>query len=239
MNNLEKPLVIIPTLNEEEHIGEIIPLIFENLPSAEILVVDDNSKDNTADIVKSLMKMHPIHVLERRNKRGLGSAYIDGFRWGLKQPQNFDCFFSIDADLSHDPAMLPAFLEKGRNNHLVMGSRYIKDGGYTDWPFSRQLISKSANFVTKIFLGLKVKDFTSGFRLYRREFIEQLNLDQIIATGYIFQVEMTLRADMLNLLIEEIPIIFKNRKKGKSKMSFKEISHGLNTLWKLRKLKKL
>jgi dolichol-phosphate mannosyltransferase len=214
----QRTLVIIPTYNEKENIERFIPLVLEQDPSLEVLVVDDNSPDGTAGLVQKLMQSNPrIHLLQRSGKLGLGTAYIAGFKWGLDR--GYDYFQEIDADFSHDPRELPNFLMAIREHDLVIGSRY-KDGiRVVNWPLSRLVLSKGAALYVRIVTGLPVADPTGGFKCFRRAVLEAIDLDSIKSNGYAFQVEMSYRAWMRGFKIHEIPITFADRFAGKSKMS--------------------
>jgi dolichol-phosphate mannosyltransferase len=226
-------LVIIPTYNEKENIGLIIPEIKAILPEAHILVVDDNSPDGTSGYVKELGTKHRgIFVLDRPNKEGLGTAYVAGFRWALER--QYEYIFEMDADFSHDPKYLPDFLSAIRDNDLVIGSRYINGVNVVNWPMSRLLLSYFGNVVARIITGLRVRDCTAGFKCFRRKVLETIRLDQIDSSGYSFQVEVNYLVWKNRFRISEIPIVFTDRKRGVSKMSSKIIQEALILIWKLR-----
>ena len=211
-------LVIIPTYNERENIGPLIDSINANVPKADILVVDDESPDGTGKLVDSLVKKNSsVHCLHRKTKEGLGRAYVAGFKWALERPYEF--VVSMDADFSHDPKFLPAMLEKSDDKTVVIGSRYTPGGKIEGWGADRYLLSTVANLVTRTVLGLKPKDSSAGFKIYPRSFLEKLSLDQVLAAGYAFQVEMLLRAQEHHFKIKEVPITFTDRRVGESKIS--------------------
>lgn len=214
----ERTLVIIPTYNEKENIERFIPLVLEQDPSLEVLVVDDNSPDGTAGLVQAMMKSNPrIHLLQRAGKLGLGTAYIAGFKWGLAR--GYDYFQEIDADFSHDPRELPNFQKAIRQYDVVIGSRYKGGIRVVNWPLSRLVLSKGAALYVRIVTGLPVADPTGGFKCFRRRVLEGIDLDMVKSNGYAFQVEMSYRAWMNGFALHEIPITFADRTAGKSKMS--------------------
>jgi dolichol-phosphate mannosyltransferase len=214
----QRTLVIIPTYNEKENIERFIPRVLEQDLSLDVLVVDDNSPDGTAGLVKGMMKTEPrIHLLQRAGKLGLGTAYIAGFKWGLER--GYDYFQEIDADFSHDPKELPNFLKAIRGSDVVIGSRYKGGIRVVNWPLSRLVLSKGAAWYVRIVTGLPVADPTGGFKCFRRCVLEGIDLDMVKSNGYAFQVEMSYRAWMKGFTIQEIPITFADRTAGKSKMS--------------------
>ena len=228
-------LIIIPTYNEKENIGLIIPEIKALLPDAHILVVDDNSPDGTSGFVKELGAKHSgIFVLDRPKKEGLGKAYVSGFGWALARSYEF--IFEMDADFSHDPKYLPDFLSAIRDNDLVIGSRYIRGVNVVNWPMSRLLLSYFGNLFARIVTGVPVLDCTAGFKCFRRRVLETIRLDKIDSSGYSFQVEVNYLVWRYKFRIAEIPIVFTDRKRGVSKMSTKIIREALILIWKLRLL---
>jgi dolichol-phosphate mannosyltransferase len=226
-------LVIIPTYNEMENIGLLVPEIKTLLPDVHILVVDDNSPDGTSAYVKELAKKHTgIFVLDRPDKEGLGKAYIAGFRWALEHAYQY--IFEMDADFSHDPRYLPDFLAAIAASDLVIGSRYVRGVNVVNWPMSRLLLSYFANIVTRIITGVPVKDCTAGYKCFRRTVLETINLDKIDSSGYSFQIEVNYMAWKNGFRIREIPIVFTDRKRGASKMTSRIIREAVVLLWKLR-----
>ncbi len=227
-------LIIIPTYNEKENIPLIIPEIKKQLPQSHILVVDDNSPDGTSAMVKSLAKaIDGIHILDRTKKEGLGKAYIAGFKWVLER--NYDLIFEMDADFSHSPEYLPNFVEAAKDADLVIGSRYMNGTvNVVNWPLKRLLLSYFGNVAARMIAGIKIMDCTGGFKCFRAETLRALNLDSIASSGYSFQVEMNFYVQRAGLTIKEIPIVFKDRELGVSKMSSKIVKEALGLLWKLR-----
>ncbi len=228
-----RSLIIVPTYNERENITVLIPRLMETVPGIHVLVVDDSSPDGTAGCVRELARSVPnVHVLVRERKEGLGKAYISGFRWALER--DYACMFEMDADFSHDPRYLPDFLRAIDEADLVIGSRYIRGVNVVNWPMSRLLLSYSANLYARIITGLPVRDATGGYKCFRREVLQQLDLDRIGSSGYSFQIEVNFRVWKRGLRIREIPIVFTDRERGESKMSTKIIREALVLLWKLR-----
>jgi dolichol-phosphate mannosyltransferase len=226
-------LIIIPTYNERENIVLIIPEIKKVLPQAHILVVDDSSPDGTAQSVRDIAStINDVHLLERSQKDGLGRAYISGFKWALQRPYKF--IFEMDADFSHDPKYLPDFLNAIKENDLVIGSRYVSGVNVINWPMSRLLLSYCGNKFASILTGISVKDCTGGFKCFRRELLEKLDLDKVSSSGYSFQVEINYYAWKKGFRITEIPIVFTDRKHGVSKMSTRIIREAFLLIWKLR-----
>jgi dolichol-phosphate mannosyltransferase len=216
-----KNVVIIPTYNELENIERIVGAVFAQLPALDVLVVDDGSPDGTADRVRQLQTVFPgrLHLEERRGKLGLGTAYIHGFRWALAH--GYDFVFEMDADFSHDPNDLPRLLSACQDPQvgLAVGSRYVPGGRLQNWPLTRILISRGASVYVRLVTCMPVKDPTAGFICYRREVLEKLDLDKIRFVGYAFQIEMKFAAWCLGYRIREVPITFKDRLLGVSKMS--------------------
>ena len=216
----EKTLIIIPTFNEIENISKIIMAIFDTGLSINILVVDDKSPDGTGQEVRKLMKTFPnrLFLESRSGKKGLGSAYIDGFKWALKRDYKY--IFEMDADFSHQPKELKSMIKiLDSDVDLVIGSRYVKGVNVVNWPLGRILLSYFASFYVQFITGMPIKDPTAGFVGYKRRVIETIDIDNIKFIGYAFQIELKYRAWIKNFLIKEHPIIFINRVYGKSKMS--------------------
>jgi dolichol-phosphate mannosyltransferase len=233
-----RPLVVIPTYNESENIERMLSRINECLPEAGVLVVDDGSPDGTADIVKKVAEARPsVHILERTAKSGLGSAYRAGFGWGLEQ--GYDAFVEIDADFSHDPAALPSIVAPvAAGFDVSIGSRYVEGGSIPNWAWHRHLLSRGGNIYASGMLGLGVADSTAGYRCYSAGILRQLDLEQIRAEGYGFQIEMTYRSKQHGARITEVPISFVDREAGQSKMSSFIVIEalGLVTWWALGRL---
>ncbi len=230
---MEKKIVIIPTYNERNNIAKLIPDIIELYPNINILVVDDNSPDGTGDYVESLSQHDErIKVMKRKGKMGLGTAYVEGFKYALKN--NYDLIIQMDADYSHDPKVIGDFLEAIKENDLVIGSRYVTGVNVINWPMRRLLLSYFANYYTRVVTGMPVKDATGGFKCFRRQVLEAIDLDKIRSNGYAFQIEMNFKAYKKNFRIKEVPIIFIDRVEGKSKMSKKIVREAIFMVWKLR-----
>jgi glycosyltransferase involved in cell wall biosynthesis len=218
---VDRALVIVPTYNERESIGEVARRLFDAAgDSVEFLVVDDGSPDGTAEHVKRLAAVSPhgIHVIERSHKQGLGTAYVAGFRWGLER--GYWAMVEMDADLSHDPADVPRLLESIRSGaDLAIGSRYVEGGGTENWGPLRRALSAGGNWYARAWLGYPVRDSTAGFRAYRAEVLGAQDLSTVRSEGYGFQIEMTRRVWQAGGKIAEVPITFTERVAGKSKMS--------------------
>ncbi len=230
-------IVIIPTYNEIENIETIIEKIFALKLPLEILVVDDNSPDKTYEKVQELIdSTYPnrLHLIVREKKEGLGKAYIAGFKWALANEKKYDFIIEMDADLSHNPKYLPRFVEEIENYDLIIGSRYVEGGGATNWPLFRKAISYGGSFYSRMILGVTIMDITGGFKCFRREVLEAINLDNVITTGYAFQIEMNYKATLKNFRIKEVPIIFEERVAGKSKMTKKVFVEALGKVITLR-----
>jgi dolichol-phosphate mannosyltransferase len=228
-----KTLVIIPTYNERENIERIVPLILEKDPSIHVLIVDDGSPDGTGEIADLMSKKDSrIFVIHRKNKSGLGTAYVTGFKYAIQK--KYDYVFEMDADFSHDPKYIPDFLDAIKEADLIIGSRYITGVNVINWPMSRLLLSYYANVYSRIITGLPVKDATGGFKCFRREVLETIDLDKVKSNGYSFQIEMSLRAWKKSFRIKEIPIVFEDRRMGQSKMSKKIVREAIWMVWRLR-----
>jgi dolichol-phosphate mannosyltransferase len=228
-----KTLVIIPTYNELENLPRLLPEVLSKEEGIHILIVDDNSPDGTAAFVEDQMKNNNrIHLIKRQSKQGLGTAYIAGFKYALQN--NFEFIFEMDADFSHDPKEIPRFLDEIKNSDVILGSRYINGVNVINWPLRRLLLSSFANLYTRIITGMPIHDATGGFKCFRREVLEAIDLDRVKSNGYAFQIEMTFKAWKKGFKVKEIPIIFVDRVKGKSKMSKKIVREAVTMVWKLR-----
>jgi dolichol-phosphate mannosyltransferase len=228
-------LIIIPTYNERDNIEKLLELISQTDPAAHVLIVDDNSPDRTFEIVEGLIEStYPdrLFLLKRAGKQGLGTAYIAGFKWALAR--GYDYIFEMDADFSHDPKYLPEFLAAVETHDLVLGSRYVAGGGVKNWGLIRKFISRGGSLYARTILGLPLRDLTGGFKCFRREVLESIDLDSIKSNGYSFQIEMTYRASCKGFRIVETPIVFEDRTAGKSKMSRKIFLEAVLMVWKLR-----
>ncbi len=230
----DRALVIIPTYNERENIARLVDSVLARDERLDVLVVDDNSPDGTGEVVGALASAcSRVHLLRRPRKMGLGTAYIAGFRWALER--DYIYVFEMDADFSHDPAHLPQFLEEIRDADLVLGSRY-RNGRVTvvNWPVTRLLLSYAANIYARTITGLYLYDSTGGFKCFRREVLEAIDLTQVRSNGYAFQIEMSYRAWRKGFRIIEIPIVFVDRTEGESKMSRGIIREAILMVWRLR-----
>jgi dolichol-phosphate mannosyltransferase len=227
-------LVIVPTYDERENILPLLDRLLGLPYGLEVLVVDDNSPDGTADLVEARRKTDPrIHLLRRPGKLGLGSAYRDGFRYALDRGAEY--IFEMDADFSHDPAAIGQFLEHAADHDLVLGSRYL-NGGVTvvNWPLSRLILSYGANLYTRVITGLPVHDATGGFKCFRRRALESVRLDKVRSDGYAFQIEMSFKCWRRGMKIREIPILFVDRRAGTSKMNRRIVWEAVWMVWWLR-----
>lgn len=215
-----KTLIIIPTYNEAGNLCPLLKEIFVRAPESDILIVDDNSTDGTGELANQIHTENPqVNVIHRPGKLGLGTAYLAGFKYAIAH--NYDAAFEMDADFSHDPRYLPDFLKAIKHADLVIGSRYVPGGGTPDWSPVRRLISSSGNILARFLLGIPIHDCTAGFRCYRCEVLRSIDLDTIQSRGYGFQVELVYRVMKQGFKIVETPIIFVDRRVGKSKMSHK------------------
>ena len=213
-----KSLIAIPTYNERDNIVTLIADVLAAAPTTDILIIDDNSPDGTGQIVDDIAARNPqVHALHRPGKLGLGTAYVRGFQYAIEQ--GYDLVFEMDADFSHDPKYLPSFFEAAKEADLVIGSRYIAGGGVPNWAPLRRFISGGGNIFARFLLGIPVHDCTGGYRCYRVAALRTLNLDAIHAQGYAFQVEMVYNFWKSGYRVREVPIIFLDRRVGKSKMS--------------------
>ena len=218
----ERILVILPTYNEAENVIDLSQLVLGQDTRIEVLVVDDASPDGTGDLVESAQATDPrVHLIRRPGKLGLGTAYLAGFRFGLDQ--GFDFIFTMDCDFSHNPRYLPALIELLGRRDMVIGSRYVPGGGVENWPWTRRLLSKFANFYARTLLRIDVRDCTAGYRGYRRELLETVNPFQIRSSGYSFLEEMAWKVSRHGYSVGEIPIVFEQRNAGVSKIDSSEI----------------
>ncbi|MBT8392903.1 MAG: polyprenol monophosphomannose synthase [Ignavibacteria bacterium] len=229
----DKTLVIIPTYNELENLPKLLPEVFSQEENINLLIVDDNSPDGTAEYVEEEMKNNErLHIIKRNSKLGLGTAYIAGFKYALEN--GYDYVLEMDADFSHDPDEIENFLREIQNQDLVIGSRYRNGVNVINWPMSRLLLSWFANLYTKFITGMPIKDATGGFKCFRRQVLEAIDLDEVKSNGYAFQIEMNFKVWKKGFRIKEMPIIFVDRMKGMSKMSKKIVREAIIMVWKLR-----
>ena len=229
-----RALVIIPTYNERENLPRLVPLVLAQDERIDVLIIDDGSPDGTGQVADELAaESGRVHVMHRSGKLGLGTAYLAGFRWGLDR--GYAWLLEMDADFSHDPAHLPQFLQALEHYDLVLGSRYL-EGRVTvvNWPIARLLLSYFANTYARVVTGVPLWDATGGFKAFRREVLEAIDLERVESEGYSFQIEMSLRSWKKGFRIGEIPIVFVDRTTGESKMSGNIIREAVWRVWKLR-----
>ncbi|HDN59158.1 MAG TPA: polyprenol monophosphomannose synthase [Candidatus Marinimicrobia bacterium] len=231
---MAESLVIVPTYNEKDNIQTVVERVNALGVDIDILVVDDNSPDGTAEIVKELQtKYENLHLMERVGKLGLGSAYVAGFRWALKR--DYEYILEMDADLSHNPFDIPRLINRAKEGYdVVIGSRYCNGVNVIHWPIKRLILSYGANKYTRMVTGLPIKDCTSGFKCYRRKVLESIDLERIKSSGYSFQIEMKFRAWKKGFSLVEVPIIFEERSEGRSKMTKAIIYEAVFMVWKLK-----
>lgn len=227
-------LVVLPTFNERDNLPLMIEAIGEALPGAHVLVIDDASPDGTGDVADALSRARSnLYVLHREGKLGLGTAYLQGFAWALERP--YQHVFEMDCDFSHDPPDLSRLLERSRRGaDLVIGSRYVPGGGTEDWGLLRKAISRGGGAYSRWVLGIGVRDLTSGFKCFRRRTLEFLARTPIRAEGFAFQIEVNYRVARAGLAIVEVPILFRNRVRGESKMSGGIFLEALVAVWRIR-----
>lgn len=226
-------IVIVPTYNERSNLPRLVERIMSVEPTFDVLVVDDNSPDGTGAVADELAAAYPaVHTLHRPRKEGLGRAYVAGFKWSLARGYQYLC--QMDADLSHSPEALPAFLEAAQQYDLVLGSRYLGGIRVLDWDMTRLLISSFGNWYARAITGLPFSDLTGGFKCYARKVLETIDLDQVRSIGYAFQIEMTWWAVRRGFRVGEIPIIFNGRDHGETKFSRAILWEAVWTVWKLR-----
>lgn len=230
----ERVLVIVPTYNERDNIAKLIETVLAQDERLDVLVVDDGSPDGTGALVDEIRRTEPrVSILHRPSKLGLGTAYIAGFRWALDG--GYAYVFEMDADFSHDPGHIPAFLSAMEGADLVLGSRY-RNGKVTvvNWPITRLMLSYAANVYARAVTGLQLFDSTGGFKCFRREVLEAIDLNAVRSNGYAFQIEMSFRAWKRGFRIVEIPIVFTDRSEGESKMSRRIVREAVWMVWRLR-----
>lgn len=228
-----KNFLILPTYNERDNIGNLVEEIFSIVPEINILVVDDNSPDGTTIAVEELMKKYPnLSLLKRPEKNGLGGAYIAGFK-KLLVDTDIKRIFMMDADFSHSPRYLLQMLQEAQNYDLVIGSRYIKNGGIRKWELWRKILSAGGNFYIRLMLGKSIHDWTGGFNCIKTEYLRKINLDEIDLSGYAFIIGIKYFLIKARASVKEIPIIFEARRGGESKLSHHIISEGIIAPWKI------
>ena len=228
-----KTLIISPTYNEKKNIQQLVDLVLGENLEFHLLIVDDNSPDGTGDKVKSLQSIYKNLFLETRSKKsGLGTAYIFGFKWALKN--RYKNIIQMDADLSHNPKDLPRMVKNLKNNDVVIGSRYINGISVVNWPLRRLMLSYGANAYSRIITGMPIMDGTGGFKAWKAKVLSDIDLDSVKSQGYSFQIEMNFRAWVKSYKIKEIPIIFSDRTIGQSKMSKTIVYEAIFMVWRLR-----
>jgi dolichol-phosphate mannosyltransferase len=226
-------LVIVPTYNERENIEALLGRLLQLPHQLHVLVVDDASPDGTGDFVQAWREREPrIHLLRRRGKLGLGSAYREGFRYALDQGAEY--IFEMDADFSHDPDSIGEFLQAAQSADVVLGSRYLHGVTVVNWPLQRLVLSYTANLYTRLVTGMPVKDATGGFKCFRRRALEAVRLDRVRSDGYAFQIEMSFKCWRRGFTLREIPILFVDRRAGVSKMNRRIIWEAVWMVWRLR-----
>lgn len=231
-------LVIVPTYDERDNLPRLIAAIHEVVPRVHVLVVDDNSPDGTGQLADAIAARDPrVHVLHRPGKMGLGTAYIQGFRWALEREYRF--VFEMDADFSHQPKYLTELLAATADADLVLGCRYMPGGGTEDWTWFRRFVSKGGNLYARTVMGLPFRDLTGGFKCFRRSVLETIDLSAVASKGYAFQIELTYRTHLAGFRIAEVPIVFPDRRVGQSKMSGRIVREAMINVVKLRLSRKL
>jgi len=231
--NADRACIVLPTYNEHDNLPRIVPQILAAAPGVDVLVVDDSSPDGTGEIADDLARADArVKVMHRPHKDGLGRAYLAGFARALDE--GYGRILEMDADCSHDPAALPLLLAASHEADVVLGSRYVAGGGTVHWGIGRRLLSRAGSVYAAFILGLAVKDLTGGFKCFRREVLEALDLETVTSTGYAFQIELTYRAIRRGFRVVEVPITFVDRRVGKCKMSRAIVFEALWKVWAIR-----
>jgi dolichol-phosphate mannosyltransferase len=230
----ERVLICVPTYNESGNLANLVAAVHGSLPDADLLVIDDNSPDGTGALADEIAARDPhLNVLHRPGKQGLGTAYLEGFRQGLRG--DYEYFFEMDCDFSHDPKYLPELLAAARGGaDLVLGSRWAPGGGTENWGIGRKILSRGGSFYARTILGIDIRDVTGGFKCFRRRVLETLPLDRVQTQGYGFQIELTYRAIKAGFKVVEVPIVFVDRRVGQSKMSKAIFLEAMKMVWRLR-----
>lgn len=228
-----RAVAVLPTYNERDNLTDLIPAILED-QRFDVLVVDDNSPDGTADAVESMKGDFPerVHLMRRAGKLGLGTAYLEGFHWALTR--DYDLICEMDADFSHDPRVLPRLADATGSADLVLGSRYVPGGRTLNWSTMRRVLSRGGSAYARAVLGVQYHDLTGGFKCFRRQVLEAIDLHSVDSTGYAFQIEMTYRAHQAGFRVIEIPITFHERRAGCSKMNSAIVAEALLRVWLMR-----
>ncbi len=233
MDGRRRAVICLPTYNERDNLAPIVAAIHAAVPEVDVLVVDDRSPDGTGALADALAAKDPrVKVLHRAGKEGLGRAYLAAFAWALER--DYALVLEMDADFSHDPAHLPAILEAARDADLVLGSRYVPGGGTVNWGLGRKIVSRGGSLYARTLLGVKVRDLTGGFKCFRREVLEAIDLSSVECTGYAFQIELTYRALLRGFRVREVPIVFRDRRVGQSKMSKGIVLEAMRKVWSMR-----
>jgi dolichol-phosphate mannosyltransferase len=227
-------LVITPTYNEAENVGRHISEVLNRVVKADVLIVDDSSPDGTATIAREMADRHPgrVELLERAGKQGLGSAYVAGFRWALEQ-YRWDVFVQMDVDGSHEPRLIDDVVAGTAEADLVIGSRYVAGGRIEDWPRRRRALSSFGNRYARTILGVQVRDLTGGFKAWRPDLLRKVDVETLSAEGYAFQIESTVKALRLGARVSEVPILFRDRQLGESKMSSAIAAEAMTAVWRI------
>ena len=233
MDGARRAVICLPTYDERENLAPILRAIHAVVPDVDVLVVDDDSPDGTGRLADELASRDPrVKVLHRAAKQGLGRAYLAGFAWALER--GYGLVLEMDADFSHDPRHLPALLAASRGADLVLGSRYVPGGGTENWGLGRRLVSRGGSLYARTVLQVPVRDLTGGFKCFRREVLEALDLGSVECSGYAFQIELTYRAIRRGFRVVEIPIVFADRRVGRSKMSRAIVLEAMGKVWAMR-----
>lgn len=233
MDGTRRAVVCLPTYDERENLPGIVAAILAAVPEVDVLVIDDGSPDGTGVLADELAARDPrVKVLHRARKEGLGRAYLAGFAWALER--GYGLVLEMDADFSHDPRYLPVLLERARHADLVLGSRYVPGGGTVNWGLGRKLVSRGGSAYARAILGVSVRDLTGGFKCFRREVLEAIDLGSVECSGYAFQIELTYRALRKGFAVAEVPIVFADRRVGHSKMSRRIVLEAMRKVWAMR-----
>jgi len=233
MDGARRAVICLPTYDERENLAPILQAIHAVVPEVDVLVVDDDSPDGTGRLADELASRDPrVKVLHRAAKQGLGRAYLAGFAWALER--GYGLVLEMDADFSHDPRHLPALLAASRSADVVLGSRYVPGGGTENWGLGRRLVSRGGSLYARAVLQVPVRDLTGGFKCFRREVLEALDLGSVECSGYAFQIELTYRALRRGFRVVEIPIVFADRRVGRSKMSRAIVLEAMGKVWSMR-----
>jgi dolichol-phosphate mannosyltransferase len=233
MDTARRALICLPTYDERENLAPIVDAIFRVVPDVDVLVIDDDSPDGTGRLADEIAARDPrVKVLHRAAKQGLGRAYLAGFAWALER--DYGLVLEMDADFSHDPRHLPSLLAAARDADLVLGSRYVPGGGTVNWGLGRKIVSRGGSAYARAILGIDVRDLTGGFKCFRREVLEAIELATVECSGYAFQIELTFRAARRGFRIVEVPIVFADRRVGQSKMSRRIVLEAMRKVWSMR-----